>query len=381
MHARRRAFTLIEILVVVAILAILLGLLLPAVQQARESARRTECLNNQKQLSLALRNFEQSQSKLPGYNSLQAVDAATVRRPASWVFALLPYLENQSVYDFHGPHGPDDSRGVPSNFRLAGITCPSDAWAASKGDGLNQTATSYVANCGQVDVVLGQQLPPDWRANGVFMHLFPYDGKGRPIRTEACTLKYISVNDGASRTLLFSENSDAGFWTGVAEAEVGFVWEATLVDGRPAPAAIARINQSTGERWEQVVAARNRELQLALASSGIACVTCYPGGPPLDPPSPPLPPWDPPPNEDPDAPPADPQPYIDQAHRALRFARPSSFHPGGVVVTFADGHGEFLDENIDYVAYCQMMAPNDSEATLAGSIDPVPVEYVQSRAQ
>lgn len=156
MHARHRAFTLVEILVVVGILALLLGLLLPAVQSARESARRAQCLNNQRQLAVAVLNFEHTQSKLPGYNGVQAIDASGVRRPASWVFALLPYLENQSVYDFHGPQGPDSSRGLPSNFWLPGMTCPSDIWASDKGAGVNLTATSYVANCGQIDVVLGQ---------------------------------------------------------------------------------------------------------------------------------------------------------------------------------------------------------------------------------
>lgn len=93
---RRRAFTLVELLVVIAIIGVLIGLLLPAVQAARESARRTQCVNNMKQIGLAMHNHETAVNRLPncgmGWN-----DANTGWRGFSTLVQLLPYLEQGTV--------------------------------------------------------------------------------------------------------------------------------------------------------------------------------------------------------------------------------------------------------------------------------------------
>lgn len=95
----RRGFTLIELLVVIAIIAILIALLLPAVQQARESARRTQCKNNLKQLGLAVHNFESTYSKLPHPGQCDSTGgAATVYMTQSTPTLLLPYIEQANVY-------------------------------------------------------------------------------------------------------------------------------------------------------------------------------------------------------------------------------------------------------------------------------------------
>ena len=89
----RRAFTLVELLVVIAIIGILVALLLPAVQAAREAARRTSCTNNIRQLGLALVNYHDAHKTLPfGSGYLNA-------RTGTWVSAILPYMEEQSLYD------------------------------------------------------------------------------------------------------------------------------------------------------------------------------------------------------------------------------------------------------------------------------------------
>src|SRR6188474_2683919 len=87
----RRAFTLVELLVVIAIIGVLVALLLPAVQAAREAARRMSCSNNLKQLSLALHNYEDTHKTLPpaGIDSNQM----------SWTVLLLPYMEQKPLYD------------------------------------------------------------------------------------------------------------------------------------------------------------------------------------------------------------------------------------------------------------------------------------------
>ena len=91
---RRRGFTLIELLVVIAIIAVLIALLLPAVQQARESARRTQCKNNLKQLGLALHNYHDTHNFFPPGNVASQVGGWG---PSWWIF-ILPYIDQAPVY-------------------------------------------------------------------------------------------------------------------------------------------------------------------------------------------------------------------------------------------------------------------------------------------
>ena len=96
----RRGFTLIELLVVIAIIAVLIALLLPAVQQARESARRTQCKNNLKQLGLAVHNFESTYRKLPHPGQCDSTGgASTVYMTQSTPTLLLPYIDMANVYN------------------------------------------------------------------------------------------------------------------------------------------------------------------------------------------------------------------------------------------------------------------------------------------
>ncbi|QDU57240.1 DUF1559 domain-containing protein [Aeoliella mucimassa] len=97
-------FTLVELLVVIAIIGILVALLLPAVQAAREAARRTQCTNNLKNLSLAMANLESSTGKLPssGWKGNWTGDpdrGLDHTQPGGWIFALLPFIEQQSLYE------------------------------------------------------------------------------------------------------------------------------------------------------------------------------------------------------------------------------------------------------------------------------------------
>ena len=128
---RLRAFTLIELLVVISIIAVLIALLLPAVQQAREAARRTQCKNNLKQLGLAFHNYESSNKTFPGalYMILQNGSAFAgigqgLRGQASggdmnvhmWTEMLLPYLDHGNIYNsinFSVPQGWGTPTGGP----------------------------------------------------------------------------------------------------------------------------------------------------------------------------------------------------------------------------------------------------------------------------
>lgn len=87
----RAAFTLIELLVVIAIIGVLVSLLLPAVQQAREAARRSQCSNNLKQIGLAIHNFEETKGRLPS--------SRLGPQHATWMVQILPYVEQKNLYD------------------------------------------------------------------------------------------------------------------------------------------------------------------------------------------------------------------------------------------------------------------------------------------
>src|SRR6188472_1794273 len=104
----KRAFTLVEVLVVIAIIGILVALLLPAIQAARESARRSQCMNNLKQMGLAVQLHVDSRKLLPtGRN-------ATDQKSVSWAYYLLPYLEEKNIYDaYQSSYSVDD----PQNAR------------------------------------------------------------------------------------------------------------------------------------------------------------------------------------------------------------------------------------------------------------------------
>ena len=145
-HARRNAFTLVELLVVIAIIATLIGLLLPAVQSAREAARRSQCSNNLRQCGLAIHNFASAKGVLP--NSSRPPSGANGR--VSWTTRSLPYMEDRALseaYDFD-PAGANWSsataragsgKSVPNAVlvmsRIPMLECPSDPEGSQDYDG------------------------------------------------------------------------------------------------------------------------------------------------------------------------------------------------------------------------------------------------------
>jgi prepilin-type N-terminal cleavage/methylation domain-containing protein len=127
-ECKRAAFTLVELLVVIAIIGILVALLLPAIQAAREAARRTDCANRIRQLGLAAHNFENAKKRLPPNAEVRSVSGRSV--PALSVFArLLPYMEDEALLtlvdqDFHWSAGTNEKA---LNTPLPFLRCPSGA--------------------------------------------------------------------------------------------------------------------------------------------------------------------------------------------------------------------------------------------------------------
>src|SRR5690242_10986031 len=136
---RRRAFTLIELLVVIAIIAVLIALLLPAVQAAREAARRAQCVNNLKQVGLALHNYHSTNDAFPP-GALTVLDAGTKTlvqlQSFSAHFRMLPGMEQQAIYNsanfsisayMDSAVGIEAANSTASLARISSFLCPSDS--------------------------------------------------------------------------------------------------------------------------------------------------------------------------------------------------------------------------------------------------------------
>ncbi|AWM40784.1 putative major pilin subunit [Gemmata obscuriglobus] len=196
----RRGFTLIELLVVIAIIAILIGLLLPAVQKVREAAARMKCQNNLKQLGLAVHNFHDVMNGLPSTRYTTPVGtpnrgAAPVYDTISGFVYLLPYAEQANLKDsiynnaafVAGTGGaPWDSNFAPWTVVLSLFQCPSDAGTTASGT----APRNYHMNVG--DRYDGSR--------GAFQAV--PQGGATPEKHSAGLL---AISDGTSNTLLFSE--------------------------------------------------------------------------------------------------------------------------------------------------------------------------------
>lgn len=204
---RRSAFTLVELLVVIAIIGILVALLLPAVQAARKSARRAECINNFKQLGLALQNYHDALGKLPaGYLATAAyVDGTTDTSPGwAWGSFILPYLEQgtlQGKFDFNLP-----VQKSPAIATLASsFVCPSDVLPRGP---FNVTDSSWKSICA---------IAPSSYAACCGGAVAPIAATGNGCFYRNSAVRLIDVKDGTSATIFLEERAFAkvqGTWVG-----------------------------------------------------------------------------------------------------------------------------------------------------------------------
>jgi len=151
----RSGFTLVELLVVIAIIGVLVALLLPAVQAAREAARRSQCMNNGKQLGLALQMYHDAHGRFPPGHEETGVDGPSYRHQFSWLTLCLPYIEQQNVLKLINRADIDPAMNAHVNpkFIPAGrilvetFICPSDPVRQMSPD---WAPTNYLGNQGIV---------------------------------------------------------------------------------------------------------------------------------------------------------------------------------------------------------------------------------------
>jgi len=220
---RCRAFTLVELLVVIAIIGILIALLLPAVQAAREAARRSQCTNNLKQWSLAVHNFHDTNKKFPPASEnpdmRQLFNGGYGWDRIGYITPLLPFAEQESLYEQVVTFTLEDRRpwstndmanGSPSPYRtdVASLLCPSESTKADAGD---IGFTSY--HCNRGDIWMNWNYN-EWR--GPFS-----DGTNGE-----CS--FATIRDGSTNTIMLAElaigkygQDQAKVLGGVAESQPG----------------------------------------------------------------------------------------------------------------------------------------------------------------
>lgn len=334
-HEREKGFTLVELLVVIAIIGILIAMLLPAVQAAREAARRMQCSNNVKQLALGVLNYESTNQVFPPGGSY-GIPGTSTSYGASWMVHIFPFCELGSVYDrmdvagygSNGCYAPGNptNRAALENQVFNCLRCPSSPLpvngvglpteyqvGGAPGYGNNQPyqGPNYTG-------ISGGGLPPS--DGGTYPQTRPkgssgvsagYIGEGG-ILTRAKTLDVGSVTDGLSHTIVIGEQSD---W---CIDVTGAKRDCRSDCGHGFYMGPALITSDANDRDFNLTCVINRLNEKSFAATGVAN-NCGP-------------------------------------NRAIQSA-----HPGGATVGFADGSVHFLNEELEMRTLYNMATRNDGE--------------------
>ncbi len=216
-HTRRRlGFTLVELLVVIAIIGILVGLLLPAVQAAREAARRMQCSNRLKQITLALHNYESAYKSFPAAGVFPGGTNVARHFPGITI-ALMPYMEQQARSDAIQARLNSSANlnagifgGAMYESRVSELLCPSEPYANDPSPHANNARLNYMYSMG--DGVL--KLDAAWHHPNYVSNQYVSARNRGPFHADSWK-KMGSISDGTSNTLAFSESASAptGYWS------------------------------------------------------------------------------------------------------------------------------------------------------------------------
>ena len=322
---RQRAFTLVELLVVISIIGMLMALLLPAVQQAREAARRLQCMNNMDNIATGVQIYVTSKGYFPGLLD-KVAKSGQGYRDATWLMMIFPSLEQGDVYEVWNNPLSGAAQLEEASPYIPIVNCPS-----ALNTDHSEPSTNYVANAGigprrsdpsplnRADFNMGAFQPyygnAQRAANGVFAD-------------RANTTQRVSLSDfrnGSSNTLMASESLLADKWvpggglfySTLPGLDAGFCWLFATETSVTGPGDISVLAQGAAGSAVTPEMRINYEKNTLTSTGG-----------------------------------------------NVEYARPSSVHPGGVNVMFADGHGQFLGDGIQYHIYQQLMTPDDHRSDM-----------------
>lgn len=341
MVRRRFGFTLVELLVVIAIIGILVALLLPAVQAARETARRTQCINNQKQVGLAIQNYHDTYKYFPFARTRTALNSpAQNTNNITFLARILPQVEQQTVYDridwnaWGWWTNISHSNMAVASVAIPAFRCPSDAgrggvnWTPPQGGpkigGIvpdpNFAPNNYVGCIGH-DVALRNGNPHNPR--GIMVEGFFTHARNRGIATSLA-----DVTDGASNTIAVSE-CVIGFPRQNADPTMqpdDFFLSSGEPSGNGCPVPGTPDNTSVkarGNSWFVGIEPSD-SLFSTLVTPNARWWDCHASD-----------------------------------YAAMYAAR--SFHPGGVVAVMCDGSTQFFSNSIDRINWAYLGGMRDGE--------------------
>ena len=340
-QTQKNAFTLVELLVVIAIIGTLVGLLLPAVQSAREAARNNTCKNNLTQFVKALATRETSLGDLPGYINKLGINGAEAsqQQRASWVVMTFPYIDNRALWD-RWSLGFSASALVTDYFaEIEILNCPSDPPVS-----LGEPNLSYCANAGFIGHETdNSNFPQENPANGVFfdrtrVRTDPLKSSAGPAdnrqgQTEiVMTIAYLQAKgDGTTKTMMLSENMNALHWgysnttdrssTKDAKYHFGFCWEQPKAIIDDLAAASANPDPKSDVQFRRINGQREAD------------------------------------------------DYSSVSEMVFNDGFPSSNHPSTVNAAFVGGQVVGISDQIDNVVYGQLMTSNHKKSDLKDATD------------
>jgi prepilin-type N-terminal cleavage/methylation domain-containing protein/prepilin-type processing-associated H-X9-DG protein len=318
----QRGFTLVELLVVISIIATLIGLLLPAVQSAREAGRRNTCMNHIKQIGSAMQQYDSQKQAMPGWRNRHPSTNVLATIGVGWPVVILPNLERSDIYrSFEEVPSISTTGTTPSpNPYMSVFVCPT-----SPPDTNSDQSMSYSGNIGSTALLGGNQ----WKGDGVLLDCVGVSGAYGPARN---SLDAISSADGTTNTLLVSE-------------KCGSLITSNIRYDVP----IAAIAPSGGYVISSGTFVANNDKLGAVAGFGILGPNEIPNGARIIN------------SNTPNASPAVP------GDRLIGFEGfPSSSHPGAVIAVFCDGHTQIVNDSIAPYVYAQLVT-TDSRFNSAGS--------------